>query len=91
MVQLQSEPVNIAPVRPRKTRVRLQVRGDYVGTKAFVASLLADFPGLALEHLTIRHNLSVIPGSESTAAARGGDDESAIELIQYSVPEQAGA
>jgi hypothetical protein len=91
VVQLQSERVNTAPAHLRQERIRLRVRGDYAGTKAFLISLLTNFPGLALEHLTIRHTATVSGAGPSTPAPQGGDDDSTIELIQYSMPVQAGA
>jgi len=92
LIQLQSERLDTAPPRLSQVRVRLRIRGDYVGTKAFLASLLTNFPGLTVEHLTMRRNLSVSPDGDPTPATRGGnDDDSAIELIQYSEPVHGGA
>jgi hypothetical protein len=90
LVQLQSEPVATVPARLGQMRVKLRMRGEYAGTKAFLTSLLTNFPGLTLEHLTIRHDSAVGRGGEAAPTATWGDDESAIELIQYSAPIQVG-
>ena len=91
LVQLQSEAINTAPTHLSQVRIRLQVQGDYAGTKSFLISLLSNFPGLALEHLTIRHGSQAgSPGSSMQGSLRA-NDESTIELIQYSLPRPAGA
>jgi len=91
LVRLQSEAISTSSAHLSQVRIRLQVRGDYAGTKALLISLLANFPGLTLEHLTLHHSLAASPIGSATPASREADDESTIELIQYSMPRQVGA
>lgn len=90
LVQLQSEAISKSSAQPSQVRIRFQVRGDYADTKAFLISLLGNFPGLTLEHFTIHHGLAATPSSSATPASLKADDESTIELIQYSAPRQDG-
>jgi len=91
VVRLQAEAVNTAPTRLSQARIHLQVRGDYAATKAFLISVLANFPGLTIERLTIHHNSMHGPAGSSTSSAPGPGDDSTIELIQYGMPRQVGA
>jgi len=70
--QMQYEVLHADPGNLGRTRVVLQMRGDYRDMKSLLAALLQKFPGLTLERLTVRHAT--------------GADEASVELIQHLRP-----
>ncbi len=84
LLQMQSETLKVDTNHLTQRRSTLELRGDYASTKKLLIALLAKFPGLTLEHLTIRHHAG---GAASDPASRS-DDETRIELIQYARPSQ---
>jgi hypothetical protein len=87
VVRLQSESIAGQAGHLRQSRIRLDVLGNYVATKALLIELLSKFPGLTLEHFAIRH-ASGPSGVDAGVGARPSiEDRASIELIQYSVPE----
>jgi len=89
IVQMQSEPLKSDPATLGETRLTLQARGDYRAIKNLWIALLEKYPGLTSERFTVRHHAesspSIPPQSAPLvqSAADRGDDEAAIELIQY--------
>jgi hypothetical protein len=79
--QLRGEPVRTEYRRLGQVKFSLQLRGDYVGIKNVLADVLGAFPGMTLQHLSIRHG---------TASAAGGPidggDEASLELLQFLRP-----
>ncbi len=83
--RMQSEPSNVDARHLGRTRITLQLRGDYRDEKALLAGLLAKFPGLTLEHLSVRHRGDMaVPGAGQGEARP--DDEATLELVQYTRP-----
>ena len=87
LLQMQSETLKTDNKHLGQRHSTLQLRGDYPSTKRLLIALLAKFPGLTLEHMTIRHRAS---GAAPDSTSRS-DDECTIELIQYSTPSQANS
>jgi hypothetical protein len=88
VVQMQTEVSKPDGKHLAQARTTLQLRGDYVPTKTLLIALLAKFPGLTLEHLTIRHRPTAVASQAPTDVARRSEDETTIEMIQYSKPVQ---
>ncbi len=92
IAQMQSESLKSDPNTLGQTRLTLQVRGDYRAIKNLWIALLAKYPGLTLERLTLRHHAeSTVPAPQQSAApaspsADRGEDEADIALIQYTQP-----
>ena len=84
VLQMQTESVSTDPRKFGQTKLTLQVRGDYIHIKNLVIGLLAKFPGLTLQRLTIHHR-DAVPGAPVDA----GSDEAAVEMIQYLRPVDA--
>lgn len=91
LLQMQSESLKVEPNHLGQRRSTLQVRGDYLSTKKLLIALLAKFPGLTLEHWTIRHRAGGLPTTAAADVANRSDDESTIDLIQYSRPSRASS
>lgn len=91
LLQMQSENLKTDPRHLAQRRSTLEVRGDYLSTKRMLIAMLAKFPGLTLEHWAIRHRPSGAATNAPADAANRPDDESTIELIQYSRPSQASS
>ena len=79
--QIQSEFVATDPKKLGQTKFTLQLRGDYPNIKNVVIGLLAKFPGLTLQRLTVHHrdNAAGTPPDKS-------NDEASIELLQFTQP-----
>jgi len=75
--QMQYEAMHMEGAGLGRTRVLLQLRGDYRDVKSLVIALLHKYPGLTLERLTLRHAGG--PGTERP-------DEANVELVQYLRP-----
>lgn len=92
ILQMQSELLKSDPKALGQTRITLQLRGDYRDVKNVWIALLAKFPGLTLQRLTVRHHGDAVQTSVPTGA--GGAlppidrdlDEATLELIQYTQP-----
>jgi hypothetical protein len=79
--QMQSQPMATDAKKLGQAKFTLQLRGDYPHIKNVVIGLLAKFPGLTLQRLTIHHR-DAAPGNP----ADKGDDEASLELIQFVRP-----
>ena len=79
--QMQSEPIAIDAKKLGQAKFTLELRGDYPHIKDVVIGLLAKFPGLTLQRLTIRHR-----DAASGNPADKGSDEANLELIQFLRP-----
>lgn len=91
VVQLLADAPASRPTHLNQSRIRLQVRGDYAATKVLLISLLSNFPGLTLEHLSMRHDPAAGAAGSPTKGSQGVGEQATIELIQYSVPGQVGS
>ena len=89
LVQIHTEPAKPDGKHLGQAQVSLQIRGTYPSLKIVLISLLNKFPGLVLEHLTVRHPSANGVKAVATATSDGIDDEATIELIQYSKAPQA--
>ena len=78
---MQSQTIAIDAKRSGQVKFTLQLRGDYVHIKNVVIGLLAKFPGLTLQRLTIHHR-----DASSGNPADKGSDEATLELIQFVRP-----
>jgi hypothetical protein len=89
VVQMQSEPLKSDASALGQNRITLQLRGDYRDIKNVWIAMLAKYPGLVLERLTIRHHADAVaaplPAVTTTPlpAADRADDEASVEMIQY--------
>ena len=79
--QMQSEFIATEANKLGQAKFTLQLRGDYVRIKNVMIDLLAKFPGLTLQHLTIHHR-DAAPGNSADTSS----DEASLELIQYLRP-----
>lgn len=77
--QMQAEPLKTEPGHLGQTRLLLQLRGDYRDVKSMAIAMLEKYPGLTLEHMTIRDRTATL----APARADRGDDEASLEMIQY--------
>ncbi len=79
--QMQSQSIATDAKKLGQAKFTLQLRGDYPNIKNVVIGLLAKFPGLTLQRLTIHHR-DAAPGNP----ADKGSDEATLELIQFLRP-----
>lgn len=79
--QMQSDFTATEANKLGQAKITLQMRGDYVRIKNVMIDLLAKFPGLTLQHLTIHHR-DAAPGKSADTSS----DEASLELIQYLRP-----
>ena len=79
--QMQSQSIATDAKKLGQAKFTLQLRGDYPNIKNVVIGLLAKFPGLTLQRLTVHHRDAV-----SGNPADKGSDEAALELIQFLRP-----
>ena len=92
VLQMQSAALKTDPKGLGQSRITLQLRGDYRDIKNVWIALLAKYPGLTLQRLTLRHHteLKSVPSPQAAAvalpAADRADDEATIEMIQYTQP-----
>ena len=81
IAQMQSEPIRTDDKKLGQAKFTLQLVGNYANIKNVVIGLLAKFPGMTLQHLTIRRR-----DASSGNPADKGSDEATLELIQYVRP-----
>ena len=79
--QIQSQPIATDAKHLGQAKFTLQLRGDYPNIKNVLIGLLAKFPGLTLQHLTLHHR-----DAASGNSADKGSDEATLELIQFIRP-----
>jgi len=84
VVQLQSEQIEVASRGLSHTRITLALRGDYVPSKSLIIALLSAFPGLTLEHLSVRHQVAGDPSLATSALTDAFHDLTIVTFIQYS-------
>lgn len=89
---MQSEVLKTDSKALGQSRITLQLRGDYRDIKSVWIALLAKYPGLTLQRLTLRHHTEMqsVPSPQAAAvtlpSADRADDEATIEMIQYTQP-----
>lgn len=81
VAQVRSEPVHTEPRRLGQIKFSLQFRGDYVDIKSVLVDILSKFPGMTVQHLSIRHS-TALAGKGSI----DGGDEASLELLQFLRP-----
>lgn len=81
IAQMQSESIATDAKKLGQAKFTMQLRGDYPHIKNVVIGLLAKFPGLTLQRLTIRHR-----DAASSNPGDNGSDEATLELIQFLCP-----
>jgi hypothetical protein len=92
VLQMQSEVLKTDPKALGQSRITLQLRGDYRDIKNVWVALLAKYPGLTLQRLTLRHHTEMqsVPSPQAAAvtlrSVDRADDEATIEMIQYTQP-----
>jgi hypothetical protein len=79
IVQMQTESLKADSKGLGRSRITLQLRGDYRDVKNVWIALLAKYPGLVMERLNLRHHADGPPGDRA-------DDEATVEMIQYTQP-----
>jgi len=79
--QMQAQSIATDAKKLGQAKFTLQLRGDYPRIKNVVIDLLAKFPGLTLQRLTIHHR----DAASGNPADKGGD-EATLELIQFLRP-----
>ena len=79
--QMQSEFVATDAKKLGQTKFTLQLRGDYRNVKNVMIGLLAKFPGLTLQRLTVHHR-----DTTSGSPTDKGSDEATLELLQFARP-----
>ena len=79
--QMQSEFVATDAKKLGQAKFTLQLRGDYRSIKNVLIGLLAKFPGLTLQRLTVHHR-DAAPGSPTDKSS----DEATLELLQFTRP-----
>jgi hypothetical protein len=89
LVQIQTEAAKPDSKHLGQIHAALRLRGEYPAIKVVLISLLDKFSGLTLEHLTIRHRMSVVSNAGAATTPDRSDDEATIEMIQYSKAPQA--
>ncbi len=94
VVQMQTESLKADPRALGQSRITLQLRGDYRDIKNVWIALLAKYPGLVLERLTLRHHAdgppapATLPTATALRPVDRADDEATIEMIQYTQPSE---
>jgi len=78
---MQSQSIATDAKKLGQAKFTLQLRGDYPHIKNVVIGLLARFPGLTLQRLTLHHR-DAAPGNPVDK----GSDEATLELIQFLRP-----
>lgn len=79
--QMQSQSIATDAKKLGQAKFTLQLRGDYPHIKNVVIGLLAKFPGLTLQRLTLHHR-----DAAAGNPADKGNDEATLELIQFLRP-----